>query len=273
MNNYRSFIIVLSSLLFFQCRSGLVTTSNSCYNAITRGNQANEAGNYSQALDQFNQVLDQCKAYDAKEKGCAGKAAALNGMQQYSQALDAAAQGLVINKSSIVNLFEKARAEFGLKRNADAKASFAAIIDLTQKNQNVADRATIYAKMAEIDLKQNMYNDAVNNIQQAIALDAGNNNFYMQRGDIKAAQGDFTEAIADYDLAIAKGKDDAEAWKAKVVTYVKSYQEKYNTTDAKQLASKMSVSDKQILCGEITKAKAKGVKDVNMDLLELTVCK
>jgi tetratricopeptide (TPR) repeat protein len=273
MNNYRMFLFAVTCIFFVQCRSGLVTTTNSCYNAITRGNQANESGNYSQALDQFNQVLDQCKAYDAKEKGYAGKAAALNGMQQYSQALDAAVQGLVINKSSIVNLFEKARAEFGLKRDADAKASFAVIIDLTQKNQNVADRATIYAKMAEIDLKQKMYNDAVNNIQQAIALDANNNSFYMLRGDIKAAQGDFTAAIADYDLVIAKGKDDTEAWKAKAVIYVKSYQEKYNTTDAKQLASKISASDKQILCGEIAKAKTKGVKDVNIDLLELSLCK
>ena len=95
----------------------------------------------------------------------------------------------------------------------------------------------------------------------------------MLRGDIKTAQGDFTAAIVDYDQAIAKGKDDTEAWKAKSVTYVKSYQQKYNTTDAKQLASKISSSDKQILCGEIAKAKAKGVKDVNMDLLELSLCK
>jgi tetratricopeptide (TPR) repeat protein len=257
MKNYRIFLFAVTSIFFAQCRSGLVTMNNSCYNSIQHGEQANKAGNYSNALDLYNQVLDQCKAYDAKEKGYAGKAAALNGLQRYNEAFDAATQGLAINKASVDNLFEKANAELGLKKTADAKASFSTIIDLTQKKSNVKDRATIYAKMAEIDLKQNMQTDALNNIQQAIALDANNNDFYMLRGDIKTAQGDFTAAIADYDLAIAKGKDDTEVWKAKSVTYVKSYQQKYNTTDAKQLASKMPSSDKQILCGELPKQKQK----------------
>ena len=273
MKNYRILLLTLLFSSALACRSGLVTMTNGCYNAIEAGKQANTAGEYSKALDQFNQVLDQCKAYDAKEKGYAGKAAALNGMHQYSQALEAANEGLVINKSSIDNFFEKANAELGLKRSADAKASFAAIIDLTQKNQNVKDRATIYAKIAEIDLKQQMYNDAVNNIEQAIKLDDSNLSFYLLRGDIKAAQKDFKGAIADYDLAIARGKDDTEAWKAKAFTYIKSYQDKYNTSDTKELARKISQQDKQVLCGEIAKAKAKGVKDVNMDLLELSLCK
>ncbi|MBG9375587.1 tetratricopeptide repeat protein [Panacibacter sp. DH6] len=274
MKNYRILLLAfMISSAAPSCRSGLVTMTNGCYNAIEAGQRANKAGEYSKALDQFNQVLDQCKAYDAKEKGYAGKAAALNGMQQYTQALEAANQGLAINKASIDNYFEKANAELGLKKSADAKASFAAIIDLTQKNQNVKDRATIYAKIAEIDLKQNMYTDAVNNIEQAIKLDESNVGFYMLRGDIKTAQKDFKGAIADYDFAIAKGKDDYEAWKAKAFTYIKSYQEKYATADTKELARRLSQPDKQILCGEIAKAKAKGVKDVNMDLLELSLCK
>ena len=272
MKHYK-YLFFFSVISFTACRSGLVTMTNGCYNAIESGQQANKSGEYSKALDQFNQVLDQCKAYDAKEKGYAGKAAALNGMQQYTQALEAANQGLVVKQTSIDNLFEKATAELGLKKSADAKASFATIIDLTQKNQNVKDRATIYAKIAEIDLKQNMYTDALNNVQQAISLDADNLSFYMLRGDIKTAQKDFTGAIADYDLAIAKGKDDTEAWKAKSFTYIKSYQTKYNTTDTKALAGKLSQQDKQVLCGEIAKAKARGVKDVNVDLLELTLCK
>ena len=179
-----------------QCKSGLVTMNNSCYNSIQQGEAANKAGNYSNALDLFNQVLQKCDAYDAKEKGYAGKAAALNGMQKYNDALDAASQGLSINKSSIDNLFEKATAELGLSKTADAKNDFNTIIDLTQKNRNTAERAAIYAKMGEIDLKQNMYADALNNVEQAISLDANNTSFYMLRGDIKAAQKNFTDAIA-----------------------------------------------------------------------------
>src|SRR5689334_11334963 len=99
------------SILIVQCRSGLVTMSNSCYNSIEKGQAANKAGNYSDALDLFNGVLQKCDAYDAKEKGYAGKAAALNGLQKYNDALDAANQGLTINKTSIDNLFGKAGAE------------------------------------------------------------------------------------------------------------------------------------------------------------------
>lgn len=260
-------------LLIVHCRSGLVTTSNSCYNTIQQGQSASKAGNYSTALDLFNQVLQKCDAYDAKEKGYAGKAAALNGMQKYNDALDAANQGLTISKSSIDILFEKATAELGLNREADAKNDFSAIIDLTQKNRNTAERATIFAKIAEVDLKQNMYADASNNIEQAISLDANNTSLYMLRGDIKAAQKDFTGAIADYDTAISKGKDDAEVWKAKTVISIKSFQEKYKAPDAQQLATKMSTADKQTLCSDIQNAKNKGVKDMNIDLLQVSLCK
>jgi len=261
------------SMLLVQCRSGLITTSNSCYDSIKNGEAANKAGNFSNALDVFNGVLKKCDAYDAKEKGYAGKAAALNGMQRYNEALEAANEGLKINKSSIDNLFEKATAEFGLNKPADAKNDFSTIIDLTQKNQNVKDRATIYAKMAEIDLRQNMYTDASNNVEQAISLDANNTNFYMLRGDIKAAQKDFTGAMADYDLAISKGKDDAEVWKAKTVTSIKAVQDKYKTSDAQQLTAKMSASERQALCNDISKAQAKGVNDMNIDLLKVSICK
>jgi tetratricopeptide (TPR) repeat protein len=273
MKNFSIVILISFALFFSKCKSGLVTTSNSCYNSIQQGQAANKSGNYSNALDIFNQVLQKCDAYDAKEKGYAGKAEALNGMKNYDEALAAANQGLTINKSSVDNLFEKASAELGLGRTADAKADFSTITDLTQKNKNVKERATIYEKMAEIDLAQKMYDDAINNIQQAIALDPDNANFLMLRGDIKATQENFDAAIADYDLAISKGKDDTEAWKARATASIKSYQKKYNSTDAKQLASKMSAQDKTTLCNEISKAQSKGVKDINIDLLQASLCK
>jgi len=87
-------MIIAASVLFANCRSGLVTMSNSCYNTIQQAQQANKQGNYSSALDMFNQVLQKCNAYDAKEKGYAGKAAALNGLQQYNDALEAATAGI-----------------------------------------------------------------------------------------------------------------------------------------------------------------------------------
>ena len=107
MKNFSIVILISFALLFSNCKSGLVTMSNSCYNSIQQGQAANKSSNYSNALDIFNGVLQKCDAYDAKEKGYAGKAAALNGMKNYDEALAAANQGLTINKSSVDNLFEK----------------------------------------------------------------------------------------------------------------------------------------------------------------------
>lgn len=268
------FCLSFCSLLLVNCRSGLVTATNGCTKSIETGKADNQAGNYSAAAEQFDQVLKKCDAYDAKEQANAGKAEAYNGLKQYSDALAAANAGLKINKTSVDNLFQKANAELGLNMNADAKADFAQIIDLTQKNKNTKDRATIYAKMAEIDLKQNMYNDAMNNVESAISADNANADFYILKGDIYTAQNDYANASAAYDQAISYGASNAKAWNAKIEAEVKSYQQKYSTgSNAADLAGKISAADKKTLCSDISKAKSNGVKNANIDLLRVSICK
>ncbi len=234
------FLPVLLIIFFTECRSGLVTMTNGCSTAIQTGQSDNTNGNYSAALDQFNNVLKKCNAYDAKEKAYAGKAAAYNGMKQYSDALDAANEGLKISKSSLDNLFERANAELGLKSSADAKADLNTIADLTSKNQNVNERATIYAKMASIDLKNKMYDDAMNNITTAISLNNKNAELYIVQGDIYTAQNNYASATDAYNMALNNGGNAADVWKAKISSEIKSLQKKYGTTDAQQMANKMS---------------------------------
>jgi len=265
--------LIIISLATTQCKSGLVTMSNSCYKLISDGQSQNKAGNYSTALDDFNKVLSKCDAYDAKEKGYAGKAAALNGLRQYNDALDAANAGLKINGSSLDNLFERANAELGLGMADNAKADLATITNLTGKNRNTAQRATIYSKIAETEMKQGMYTDALQHIGDAISLDGSNLNFYLQRGDINAAAGNYTTAIANYDEAIAKGKDDGEAWKARTATIIKMYQKKYGTESAEGLKKRLTASERQTLCGSIQTAQSKGLRDVQVDLVQATICK
>lgn len=246
---------------------------NDCYKAIDEGKAANKAGNYSAALDQFNQVLKKCDAYDAKEKGYAGKAEALNGLGQYSDALAAANDGLKVASTSVDNLFQKASAELGLKMETEAKASFAQIIDITQKNQNTKERATIYAKMAEIDMKQAMYTDAMNNVATAIATDNANPDFYILQGDIYGAQGDYAKALAAYDLATTNAGG-ATAWQAKVEAETRMFQKKYAVgNNAADLAGKLSTADRQALCEDISGAKSNGVKVQSIDLLQVSICK
>jgi tetratricopeptide (TPR) repeat protein len=265
--------LVAILLAFAQCKSGLVTMSNGCYDLINQGQAQNKSGNFTAALANFNTVIRKCDAYDAKEKGYAGKAAALNGMLQYNDALDAANKGLAINKSSLDNLFERANAELGLGRNVDAKADLSTIILLTGKNQNKAQRATIYSKMAEVDLRQQQYDQALQNIQQAISIDNSNLQFYMQQGDINVATGNYPAAIGNYDDAIAKGKNDAEAWKAKTTAIIRMYQKKYKTDDAGVLGKKIDAADRQTLCNSINTSKQIGVRDMAIDLVQLSVCK
>src|SRR5579859_346492 len=193
-NHLASYSLALSILVFSQCKSGLVTMSNNCYDLINQGQAQNKSGNYSAALDNFNKVLQKCDAYDAKEKGYAGKAAALNGLQQYSDALDAANKGLAIDKTSLDNLFEKASAETGLGNYTGARADLNTISDLTSKNRNTAQRATLFSKMAEVDTRQQQYDQALQDMQQAIAIDNTNLRFYMQTGDINVAAGNYPAA-------------------------------------------------------------------------------
>ncbi|GGA95978.1 hypothetical protein GCM10011511_19070 [Puia dinghuensis] len=247
--------------------------SNGCYDLISQGQAANKAGNYSNGLDDFNKVLQKCDAYDAKEKGYAGKAASLNGLQQYSDALDAATKGLAINKNSLDNLFEKASAEIGLGNYSGAKADLNTINLLTGKNRNTAQRATLYSKMAEVDMYQQQYDQALQDVQQAIAMDNSNLRFYMQMGDINVASGNYTAAIANYEDAITRGKNDAEAWKAKTTTIIKLYQSKYKTDDAGVLSRKISSADRQRLCSSIAASKQAGVQDMGIDLVQTSICK
>ncbi len=271
-NHFLSVGLIALSLTATQCKSGLVTMSNSCYNMISTGQSQNKSGDYSSALDNFNKVLSKCDAYDAKEKAYAGKAAALNGLHQYNDALTAANAGLKINSSSLDNLFERANAELALGMTGDARTDLATITNLTGKNRNMPQRATIYAKIAETEMKQAAYTDALQHIGDAISMDPTNLNFYVQRGDINVAAGNFSTAVSNYDEAISKGRNDAEVWKARTVTIIKLYQQKYGTESAGSLKKKISASDKQTLCSSIQTAQSKGLKDVQVDLVQATVC-
>ena len=266
--------LCFGSLLLVNCRSGLVTTSNKCYDAIKAGKASNASGNYSAAAEQFTQVLKKCDAYDAKEQANAGLAASYNGLKQYNQALDAANAGLKISNTSVDNLFQKAEAEMGLNMKAEAKADLAQIIDLTQKNQNTKERATIYAKIAELDLRQSMYSDAMNNVETAIKTDNTNSDFYILKGDIYAAQGMYNEANTAYNDAVTYGGNSAKVWQAKIEAETKAMQKKYASgSNAADLANKLSAGDRKLLCDDIAKGKSYGVKNQNIDLLQVSICK
>jgi tetratricopeptide (TPR) repeat protein len=274
MKKLRAFgIAVLCIFLFVNCNSGLVTTSNSCYNLIKSSNDQNKAGDYSSALANFNEILKKCDAYDAKIPAYAGKAAALNGLRQYQDALAAAQEGLKLDKTSIYNLFEKASAEAGLGMSAEAKTDLQSVISLTEKNKNTAERASIYAKIAALDSREQQWSEAQSNIQSAIGLDPNNGDLYILQGDIYTSSGNYSSAIESYNKAIAMQGNQARAWQAKVEAMVKMNQAKYGTNDANALASKMNSTEKKNLCDAIQSGISQGMKNMNIDLLRVAICK
>ena len=266
-------ILILSILFFVQCKSGLVTTSNSCYNLITSSNAQNKAGDYASALANFNEILKKCDAYDAKIPAYAGKAGALNGLHQYQDALAAAQEGLKLDKSSIYNLFEKASAEAGLGMNTEATTDLETVIALTEKNRNTAERAGIYAKIAALDSRQQQWSEAQSSLQSAITLDPGNADLYILQGDIYTSAGNFSTALESYNKAISMQGNQSGAWKGKIEAIVKMNQAKYGTSDANTLASRMNATEKKNLCDAIQSGTGQGVKNMNIDLLRIAICK
>ena len=266
-------ILFLFTLTFTDCKSGLVTTSNGCYNLIQSSQAQNRAGDYASALANFNEILKKCDSYDAKEPAYSGKATALNGLVQYGDALAAANEGLKLDKTNIESLFEKANAELGLGMNAEAKADLQTVVSLTEKNRNTAQRATIYAKIAALNSRQKQYSEAQTNIQKAISLDPNNLELFVLQGDIYTSGGNYSSALDSYNAAISKGKNDGSAWKGKTEAMIKMYQSKYNTNDATTLGSKMSASEKKNLCGTIQSGIAAGMKSMDIEMSQLAICK
>ncbi len=265
--------LVVVGLTVTNCKSGLVTTSNGCYNLIQSSQAQNRAGDYTSALANFNEILKKCDSYDAKEPAYSGKATALNGLGQYNDALAAANEGLKLDKTNVESLFEKANAELGLGMNTEAKADLQTVVSLTEKNRNTAQRATIYAKIAALNSRQKQYGDAQTNIQQAISLDPNNTDLYILQGDIYSSAGNFSSSIDSYNAAIAKGKNDASAWKGKSEALIKMYQSKYGTNDANTLSAKMNASEKKNLCGTIQSGLAAGMKSMDIEMSQLAICK
>ena len=258
----------------YGCKSGLITTSNNCYNLNKSAEAQNKAADFTIALANFNEVLKKCDADDAKILASAGKAEAQNGLHQYQEAIASSQLGLKLDKSSIDNLFQKAIAELALGDNESSKADFRSIISLTKKNTNLAQRATIYAKLASMDSREQQWDDAKANIIQAIQLDPSNGDLYILQGDIYSSSLNFSNAMTSYDQAISiQGNSSAPAWKAKVESIIKMNQTKYSTTDVNTLASQMSTSEKVNFCSAVKSGQDRGMKSMNIELMQTALCK
>jgi tetratricopeptide (TPR) repeat protein len=203
-----------------------------------------------------------------------GRARALNGLGRHDEAITAADQALADTKNtSLFAYFEKAYAEEQMGMADSAAADYQRIIELTEKNENVAERATIYAKVADLNYRAGKPAEAQQYLAKAEELDPGNTDFLIQRGDWAAFSGDYDAAFVAYDEAVAKGRTDARMYEIRSQARIKQMENKYGTNNVQELRSKMTPEETQLVCAETTKAAELGLKDMKMDMLTALVCK
>jgi len=261
-------------LVTHQAISQTFTMSKKCREQIDLANRMNSDKQYDSALTVFNSITQQCNSKDGKEAVANGKAHAYNGKKQYTEAMVAANAALAVSKNTSLNAyFERGIANEGLKNSDAATADFNRIIALTEKNQNVKERATIYAKIADMDYQAGRMNEGDASLAKAMELDPSNTNFPIQKGDMYVKQGKYDEAFENYDKAVDGGRTDLEMYVIRTNARMKMVQDKYGTSVAQELRAKMTAKEKDQVCVEMKKALELGLKDMKQEMFSALVCK
>jgi tetratricopeptide (TPR) repeat protein len=261
-------------LVTHQAISQTFTMSKKCREQIDLANRMNSDKQYDSALTVFNTITKQCNSKDGKEAVANGKAHAYNGKKQYTEAMAAANAALAVSKNTSLNAyFERGIANEGLKNSDAATADFNQIIALTEKNQNVKERATIYAKIADMDYQAGRMNEGDASLAKAMELDPTNTNFPIQKGDMYVKQGKYDEAFENYDKAVDGGRTDLEMYVIRTNARMKMVQDKYGTSVAQELRAKMTAKEKDQVCVEMKKALELGLKDMKQEMFSALVCK
>jgi len=231
--------------------------------------------NYGAALDTFALMEKSCSTKDAKEAISVGKAEAYNGLGKYEEAIAASDAALKVTKNKSLNaLFQKAVAQNKLKQYDAANKSFSQMIALTEKNENTRARAVNYATLALLHSRQMGNKDSANYfLGKAIALDPGNADFVVQKGDMLLDEKAYGDAFVQYDKAVSMGKTDLEMYEVRTRGRMKMMQDKYKTNNTQELRSKMSANEKVQLCTELKKAISLGLNDMKQEMFASLVCK
>jgi len=266
--------LLVSLLIATPASAQLITMSKVCREQVAQGNAMNDAGDHRRALELFTGIVAECDTKDGKEAVQVGIARAQNGLYNYPEAIAAANQALDVSKGTSLNaLFERAIAEEKSGNMDAASADYDRIIALTEKNQNVRERATIYAKVADLNYRAGKIDEANAHLATAMQLDPDNADFYIQRGDWAADSGDYDRAFENYDKAVAMGRTDPDMYAIRGEARIKMMQQKYATENVQQLRAKMTPDETAMVCTDVSKALDLGLKDMQIDMFAALVCR
>ncbi len=139
----------------------LITMSKECRAQVDAANAHNSAGEFSQALGTFEQIASDCDSKDGVEAVQVGMAHSLNGLRRHDDAIAAANVALEESEDKSINaLFERAVAQEKLGNANAATADYDRMIALTEMNQNTAERAILYAKVADLNYRSGKTTEA-----------------------------------------------------------------------------------------------------------------
>lgn len=275
----KSTLRVCCTLFFAALSAGVLhaqtfTMSKKCKEQIDLANRMNADKQYDSALTVFNANQKGCNSKDGKEAVWVGKARSFNGLKKHTQAVAEADQALKLTKNTSLNAyFERAVAQEAMGNRDAAQADFDRIIALTEKNQNVKQRATLYAKIADLNYQAGRFAEGDSSLAKAMALDPGNANYSIQQGDRYVRAGDYNKAFEYYDKAVSQGRTDLDMYVIRTNARMKMVQDKYGTSNAQDLRAKMTAQERDQVCTEMTKAISLGLRDMKQDMFAALVCK
>ncbi|MCG7859371.1 hypothetical protein MD537_20505, partial [Flavihumibacter sediminis] len=110
-------------------------------------------------------------------------------------------------------------------------------------------------------------------LEKAKSLDPQNAQFYLLEGDWRVAEGNYDAAFEAYDKSVSMGKSDLDIYVTRMNARMKMVQEKYGTTNAQELRSKMTAEEKELICREVKAALDKGLREMKWDMFSSLVCK
>jgi tetratricopeptide (TPR) repeat protein len=244
-----------------------------CSDAIAAASLKNDAGDFAGALAAFDAIVPKCKGKKDRIAIQNGRAHALNHEKRHADAITAADAVLKDDKTNLFGLFERAYANEHLGKADLAEADYQQVITLTEKNQNVKERATIYAKVADLNHNAGKTAAADSALATAMALDPSNPSFVIMKGDWAVKAGDYAAADAAYNQATAMGVSGLQMYQIRSEASLKMVQEKYGTTNAQELRAKMTPQEKTLVCTDLNRALALGWKNPQMDMFAALTCR
>ncbi len=250
------------------------TMGKKCREALAGAQAALASKSYQDALSLYQAFAGDCKTKDAKEQAAIGMAEAYNGLGMYDEAIAQADAALKVTKDrSLSGHFQKGIALNKLGDAAGSQQELQKVMELSEMNQNTAQRASNYALMAALyDRQMGQMDSALVYLGKARELDPGNVKYLLQEGDMYLVHEDYETAYARYDEAAQMAPNSMDVYISKANAGLWQMEKKYGTSKAQDLRGKMTEAEKAAICGDLSRAFELGWRDMNKEMFKALVC-